>query len=149
LYHFKSQSVIETGLLTWNIIKTETNPPFGLINYGYAVTLSGIMVLYGGQVESTPECSFQKRTLQTASELWIVNMSDPVLDFMLVNWLDSEPGGYSTIISLDDDLLVVINRNFKNGMKLLDVNRLISCPKIHPKTFLELLLVLLEMGITL
>jgi hypothetical protein len=117
---------MEQAFISWIPIKTETIPPVGLINYGYAVTSSGVMVLYGGQIESTPECHFQKRTLLTSSDLWIVNMTVPVLDFMLVEWMSSEMGGYSKIISLDGDLLVVINRNFENGMKLLDINRMES-----------------------
>jgi hypothetical protein len=131
---------MDFGLITWQIFKTETIPQIGLINYGYAVTKSGIMVLYGGQVEITPECSFQKRTLQTSSDLWIVNMPDILIDFILVEWMSSEMGGYSTIISLNGYLLVVFNINFQNGMKLLDMNRLTSYAinsKNVPENFLR------------
>lgn len=117
--------IINNNYLTWNFLSSVSAPKIGLINYGFAVTSSGVIVLYGGQTD-TAICSLQKRTLTPSNDLWIFNLSNPQPTFEIVKWLSGDIGGFSKILSLGNETVCIMNVYFENQMRILDFNEMSS-----------------------
>jgi hypothetical protein len=95
------------------------------MNYGMEMTDSRKLVIYGGQTDDSTECAFRNRYLTRYNDLWMIDFSSDNPDFMLIDWITT-PGGFSKILKLSDELLCIMNPNFENQMKMLDMKQMRS-----------------------
>jgi hypothetical protein len=125
IYYFSINEILTNFHLNWNQLLTQMTPQLGLFNYGIEITKRGKIVIYGGNTEQTPVCSFRSRTLINYNQLWILDTTVESPNFGLVNWIPTV-GGFSRIVSLGGELICIMNANFDNGMKMIDIGNLIS-----------------------
>jgi hypothetical protein len=122
MYHFDSAELMSTLYLTWHIISSVPAPEIGLADYGFGVTNSGTIVLYGGQIEKKGD----EGAYTLYNNLWIFNLSDANPSFQLASWKSSDKGGISRIISLGNETICIFNSNFEKQMRILDLHSMTS-----------------------
>lgn len=103
---------------SWASIITQNHPPFGLYNYGLGVTPKGRIILHGG-ISNGEIVNRTVRNFNAYSELWVIKLTDPFLNFVLYNYNDVA-GGFSRILSLENEKVCIFNKNFKNGLAVFD-----------------------------
>jgi serine/threonine protein kinase len=112
----------------WKDVSTSMKPVRGLFNYGLAITDKGKLVIYGGMTEvSVPNPRL--RDFLIYNDLWILDLMSSSLVFKLCEW-NYKGGGYSKMVSLEGELISVLNPLASEKVILLDINDMKSYPII-------------------
>jgi hypothetical protein len=128
LFSFNYENLIQSASVSWSSFSNQTAPVSGLVDYGLSVTSSGKLVLYGGSKEKGAVKLQRQRVFDNFNDLWIVDLTLKSPSFLSVQWDIEGSGGYSRIISLEGEVLCILNANFQNAVIVLDIGLMQSFP---------------------